>query len=80
VVIDERRRAVIDDYLAASQEHRVAEEASAAAYERLELAPDSIEYTIDWQVKRKHEAEAALKARQASQALRRLGLEPEDVH
>jgi hypothetical protein len=46
-------------YAVAREEHRMAEEAANAAYNRLETSPDTIEYVIDWNVARRREAAAA---------------------
>lgn len=42
--------------------------ASALAYERLEASPDTIEYQIDWNLARLHEAAAARRLAQADGA------------
>jgi hypothetical protein len=72
-------RSAVDAYLVARREHSEAEAAATAAWERYESNPDSIEYTIDWHVARRHEAEVALNAREATEALRRAGGDPEQI-
>jgi hypothetical protein len=72
-------QSAVDAYLTARREHAEAEAAANAAWERHEWNPDSIEYTIDWHVARRHEAEMALKAREATEVLRRAGGDPEQI-
>jgi hypothetical protein len=77
VTIDKHAvRTAAKAYAAACRELREAEDAANAAWDRLETSPSTIEYQIDWNVARKHEAEMALKRRHAEQALRAAGSDP----
>ena len=65
--------ATADAYLAARQDHEHAVTAAAAAYERLEASPDTLEYQIDWNLARRAEADAAWRLERAEEAYRKAG-------
>jgi hypothetical protein len=62
-----------DGYVAARSDYEHAVTASAAAYERLEASPDTLEYRIDWNLARRAEADAAWRLERAEAAYRKAG-------
>lgn len=59
------RGVVAKTYASARREHRAATIAADAAYERLLASPDTIEYQVEWNVARRHEAATASRLKQA---------------
>lgn len=58
---------------AARNDYEAAKTDADAAYERLQVSPETIEYQIDWNVARREEAAAAWRLSQAEQAYREAG-------
>ena len=65
--------AAADAYVAARRDYEHAVTDAAAAYERLEASPDTLEYQIDWNLARRAEADAAWRLERAAEAYRTAG-------
>ena len=65
--------AAADAYAVARRDYERAVTTAAAAYERLEARPDTLEYQIDWNVARRAEADAAWRLKRAGDAYREAG-------
>ncbi|HUA47990.1 MAG TPA: hypothetical protein VMA77_22320 [Solirubrobacteraceae bacterium] len=65
--------AAADAHAAACAQLELAQRDAEAAWDRLQASPDTIEYQIDWNLARRHEAAALAKVTEAERRYIRAG-------
>ena len=74
--------AAVQTHAAARAELELAVREAEAAWDRLQASPDTIEYQIDWNIARRHEAAAVARARRSERDYMEAGgyalTDPED--